>query len=96
MKEILKENNTNIGVVPVKFCREPSEHYLKLLDECGDDPRSVAGQYAINKAGGRLEKGWIPTWDARDSRDNYSYNREMSKTARSDHTMQPGVEYSLR
>jgi len=51
-----------------KFCQAPSNQYLEMLEDCGGDPRSVAGRYAINKAG--VERGWIPTCDARDSRTN--------------------------
>jgi len=62
MKEHLEETR--------KFCQAPSNQYLKMLENCGDDPRSVAGRYATNKAGDSAERGWIPTYDARDSRTN--------------------------
>ena len=48
-----------------------------MLEDCGDDPRSVAGRYAINKAGAGVERGWIPTCDARDFRTNGS--RQLKK-----------------
>jgi hypothetical protein len=32
---------------PRNFCQQPSNRYLTLLDECGDDPRSVAGWDAL-------------------------------------------------
>lgn len=61
----MKENPREDRITPITFCREPSNQYLKMLRECGDDPRSVAGQYAIN----RSHKGeWYPAWDARDIR----------------------------
>jgi hypothetical protein len=31
----------------ITFCQEPSKRYLDLLDECGGDPRSVAGMDAL-------------------------------------------------
>ena len=52
----------------LKFCQEPSKAYLKMLENCGGDPRSVVGRHAINKAGSIMERGWFPTWDARDLR----------------------------
>ena len=68
MKEMLREADI---VKPVNFCQKPSEKYLETLEGCDDDPRSVVGYYAINNAGSHAEKGWVPTWDARDLRTNY-------------------------
>ncbi|MBI2334387.1 hypothetical protein HYU96_01165 [Candidatus Daviesbacteria bacterium] len=53
---------------PMNFCQEPSKSYLKMLEECGDDPRSVAGHHAMKKAGPLAERGWHPDWEARDQR----------------------------
>lgn len=52
----------------IKFCHEPSEAYLKRLDECGEDPKSLEGFYALQKSGSIAERGWQPTWEARDVR----------------------------
>lgn len=49
----------------VIFCQEPSKPYEDMLEKCGGDPRLVAGRRAVNKAGARAERGWQPTWDAR-------------------------------
>jgi hypothetical protein len=61
---------TPINPEKINFCQEPSGQYLKMLEECGEDPRSVSGSHAINSAGSLAERGWFPTWDARDSRTN--------------------------
>ena len=47
-----------------KWCLEPSTDFYKMLEECGGDPRSVYNRFAIN----RIQRGWQPTWDARDAR----------------------------
>ena len=52
----------------LNFCQEPSGTYLKKLDEWGGDPRSTVSSFAIERAGNNAEKGWQPTWDARDAR----------------------------
>ncbi len=49
------------------FCQKPSDLYLKLLEECGDDPRSAAGVEAM-RASESNGGGWVPTIDARDRR----------------------------
>lgn len=48
------------------FCLEPSQRYLRSLEEAGDDPRSAAGLQALED----LEKfgSWMPAVDARDAR----------------------------
>lgn len=48
------------------FCQKPSDRYMALLDECDDDPRSVAGHQALRDL--RRTGGWAPTIDARDAR----------------------------
>ncbi len=53
---------------PMKFCQAPSKDYLTKLEECGGDPRSVAGHHAMKKAGPRAERGWQPDYEARDAR----------------------------
>lgn len=50
------------------FCQKPSELYLQMLEECGDDPKSVEGYIALIRAGNNAERGWKPTWEARDAR----------------------------
>ena len=55
-------------LTPIKFCQEPSGQYLEMLAKWGEDPRSVSGSHAINKAGSLAKRGWAPTWDARDIR----------------------------
>lgn len=57
-----------MGKESIKFCQEPSKEYLQKLEDCGNDPKSVEGFYALNKAGSNAERGWQPTWDARDAR----------------------------
>jgi hypothetical protein len=52
----------------ISFCQAPSDAYLKMLEKCDGDPRSVAGQRAINQAGSNAERGWFPTWDARNAK----------------------------
>lgn len=52
----------------LNFCQKPSKEYLKKLEECGGDPRSVEGFRALNKAGTNVGRGWQPTWEARDAR----------------------------
>lgn len=51
---------------PIKLCQEPSSAYLKILEDCGNDPRSVAGYRAIRTVGPK--RGWQPDWEARDQR----------------------------
>lgn len=46
----------------INFCKEPSEMYLRMLDECGNDPRAVVGQRAINRM---RVYGWQSSWDER-------------------------------
>ena len=48
------------------FCIIPSSAYLELLEECGGDPKSVTGTRALVESGPNAEKGWQPTWDARE------------------------------
>ncbi len=48
-----------------KFCQEPSNKYLKLLEEEGDDPRSVAGRQAEKDL--RRYRHWMPAIDSRDA-----------------------------
>lgn len=52
----------------ITFCQKPSDTYIRMLDECGADPRVVSGQKAINRAGHWAERGWQPTYEARDAR----------------------------
>ena len=49
----------------VKHCQMPSDEYLRLLEEAGDDPRSAAGYLAMDD----LERhgGWMPAIDSRDA-----------------------------
>ncbi len=42
------ENALGIDSDPIEFCQEPSTRYLKLLDACDEDPRSVAGFDALH------------------------------------------------
>lgn len=44
----------------IKFCQEPSKYYLEMLEECGGDPRSVAGIHAMREAGA-LARGGVAT-----------------------------------
>lgn len=44
------------------FCQQPSDKYVRVLEECGGDPRVVEGQRAINRM---KRHGWQPAWDAR-------------------------------
>ncbi len=53
-----------------RCCQQPSAQYMQLLEESGGDHRSVAGIYAIKRAGALAEKGWQPDYDARDARSN--------------------------
>ena len=48
------------------FCQQPSEKYLRLLEEAGGDPRSVSGFQALQD----LDKtgGWAPDIESRDAR----------------------------
>lgn len=62
---------------PITFCQKPSSRYMLMLEECGGDHRVVSGQYAINRAGYRTEKGWQPTYEARDSRATAVYAQEV-------------------
>lgn len=62
MVESLDSNRQHIN-----FCQEPSDSYVEMLEKCGGDPRSVAGRHAINRAGALSERGWQPTWDARNT-----------------------------
>lgn len=50
------------------FCQEPSKVFLRKLEESNGDPKSVIGQRALDETGINAEKGWQPTWDARDAR----------------------------
>lgn len=52
----------------VKFCQAPSQAYLKMLEECGGDPRSVIARKAIGQAGFYAERGWRPSWDSREAK----------------------------
>lgn len=48
------------------YCQEPSEQYLKMLENCNGDPRSVAGTYALNKSVSFLARlGCVPDFEAR-------------------------------
>ena len=47
------------------FCIVPSSAYLELLEDCDGDPRSAVGTRALIEAGPNAERGWQPTWDAR-------------------------------
>jgi len=38
----MKESMTPINPEKINFCQEPSGQYLKMLEECGEDPRSVS------------------------------------------------------
>lgn len=68
-KEHQFDNGENIVLQrPVRFCQAPSEQYMIALEEAGYDPRSVAGIRAIKESGFNAERGWKPTWDARDQR----------------------------
>ncbi|MDP3973419.1 MAG: hypothetical protein Q8P92_01165 [Candidatus Daviesbacteria bacterium] len=51
----------------LQFCQQPSQRYLQMLEECGNDPRSVAGRYALERSLNG-QRGWIPDFDARDIR----------------------------
>ena len=53
---------------PINFCQQPSQRYMEMLDNCGDDPRSVEGRYALNRAGANAQRGWISAFDSRDIR----------------------------
>lgn len=53
----------------ILFCQKPSTQYLNMLESCGDDPRSVAGQYVLNRAGRLAQRGWQPDFDVRDARE---------------------------
>lgn len=57
----------------IKHCQEPSDQYYSLLEECGDDPRSVAGFLAL------LSKGWAPAVDARDARVTAPFSKKNRK-----------------
>ncbi len=52
----------------IQFCQQPSPRYMQMLEKCGDDPRSVAGTYVLNRAGPRAQRGWVSDFDARDAR----------------------------
>lgn len=58
----------SINHPPIKYCREPSSTYLQLLEECGEDPRSAAGVHALRRASALARRGWVPDYDARDTR----------------------------
>ena len=49
-----------------KFCQEPSEQYLRALEEAGEDPRAVSGLEALK--GLEQTGGWVPDVEARDAR----------------------------
>ena len=53
----------NLGV---EYCQQPSDQYMALIDDCLGDPKSALGARALQEAGSRAERGWQPTWDARE------------------------------
>jgi len=52
------------------FCQEPSNQYMKLLEECGWDPRVAAGVMA------QRGQGWAPAIDARDARKKVTFEKK--------------------
>lgn len=56
--DVISETKSALGIdsEPMVFCQEPSTRYLKLLDECDEDPRSVAGFDALHN----LNQGYSP------------------------------------
>ena len=62
----------------VKHCQKPSRWYEELLEENGNDPRSVAGMQSIIDAGS--SGGWMPTIDSRDARRTTNGNPPSKKT----------------
>ncbi len=51
----------------INFCQQPSERYMRLLEEAGSDPRVAAGLQALEDLANH--GGWRPTLDARDARE---------------------------
>lgn len=49
----------------IKFCQAPSWAYEQMLEDCGGDPRVVAGRRALNKSGWRAQRGYQESWDSR-------------------------------
>ena len=45
---------------------------MDFLEQCGGDPRSVAGLKAIHHSG-ETRLGWKPDWEARDARNTQEY-----------------------
>jgi hypothetical protein len=49
----------------INFCQRASTSYEQMLEECGGDPRIVAGRRALNKSGWRAQRGYQEAWDSR-------------------------------
>lgn len=70
-EDVIMSPESDLGIGSkrkVNFCHEPSDTYLDRLEEYGDDPRSVIGHEVLSASGPMAEKGWIPSWDSRESR----------------------------
>lgn len=52
--------------IPRNFCLQPSDEYLRLLEEVGGDPKVLEGLMALK--GLRKTGGWVAAFDARDAR----------------------------
>lgn len=64
----MTESNNNKEFI--KFCQAPSNAYLEFYENCDQDPRLVAGRYALNKAGSLAQRGWQANWEDRCSTTN--------------------------
>lgn len=49
------------------FCQQPSDQFMEELEEAGGDPRVAISRRTMRES--RKRGGaWVPTWDARDRR----------------------------
>lgn len=65
---LLPNDPSKIDRQTTQYCQRPSTDYMALLADCEDDPRTAVSVEALQLAGKNAERGWFPTYDARDRR----------------------------
>lgn len=65
-----QEVKTSGPNLDMRFCLQPSDTYMQMLDKCDGDPRLVSATMALRKAGPLAIKSWQADWEARDTRKN--------------------------
>lgn len=66
-RELETESLQNKPSTKINFYLEPSEKFMKEVEQNGGDPRAAIA-VRTNKESQKRGGGWTPAWDAKDSR----------------------------